>query len=411
LRLPIAFGHGWFDGVRDEVLVMAINGLERIPTPWRLWWQRFRYTTLPLLGFFSSAALTLLLWTRHGEMPHAIGEIEAIRVDVASPLSGMLAPLPQQRWALYETVEPNQVVAQLDDRPLQAELATLASELQRLRKEFDAVAEKLAISEANRKMTYMTDAVRLNIELEQHNLVLLERQSEVAVNRLEAQRRSVYYDCLKPMHDKKIVSDLEFNNARMLRDEASARLAENTKVLGQAESEKKAAEARMQQLPKFLPIEVEKELAPIAAAAQVQEAKIKELEIQIGLLTIRSPIHGMIIAINHWPQTAIRAGDTLLTIASDERRYIVSYVRQEQHVSPKTGMDVDVRKRAAISPTVRSFVERVGPQIEQIPIHLARDPKYPEWGVPVRIAIPKGFVGQPGELFEVTFKTQSKDNG
>src|SRR5208283_3001823 len=112
---------------------------------------------------------------------------------------------------------------------------------------------------------------------------------------------------------------------------------------------------------------------------------------QIGLLTIRSPIRGMIIAINHWPQTAVRAGDPVLTIASDDRRYIVSYVRQEQHVNPKIGMDVDVRKRAAISPTVRSAVECVGPQIEQIPIHLARDPKFPEWGVPVRITLPKDF--------------------
>src|SRR5208337_5004718 len=190
--------------------------------------------------------------------------------------------------------------------------------------------------------------------------------------------------CLKPMHDKRIVSDLELNNARMLRDEALARLAENAKVLGQAETEKKDAQSRLQQLPKFLPADVEKELGPIAAAAQVQEAKIKELEVQIGLLTIRSPIRGMIIAINHWPQTAIRAGDPILTIASDERRYIVSYVRQEQHVDPKVGMDVDVRKRAAISPIVRSVVERVGPQIELIPEHLCRDPKYPEWGLPVR---------------------------
>jgi len=390
---------------------MAAIGMERISTPWRLRWHRFRYTTLPLIGLGAFTLLTLLLWTRQGEMPHAIGEIEAIRVDVASTLSGILMPLPQGPWALYETVEPNQVVAQLDDRPLQAEMATLKQELDRLQKELGAVAAKLAVSEANRGLSYMTDAVRLNVEFEQRSLTALERQSEVAVNRLEAQRRTVYYDCLKPLYDKKIVSELELNNARMLRDEAVARLAENTKVLGQAETEKKAAEARLQQLPKFLPADVEKELAPIAAAALVQEAKIKELDVQIGRLTIRSPIHGMISVIHRWPQSAIRAGDPIVTIASDERRYLVSYVRQEQHVDPKVGMDVDVRKRAAISPTVRTVVERVGPQIEQIPVHLARDPKFPEWGVPVRITLPKDFYGRPGELFEVTFKTRSKDNG
>jgi hypothetical protein len=74
-------------------------------------------------------------------------------------------------------------------------------------------------------------------------------------------------------------------------------------------------------------------------------------------------------------------------------------------------MDVDVRKRAAIGPTVRTVVERVGPQIESIPVHLCRDPRMPEWGVPVRITLPKDFAGRPGELFEITFKTQSGGNG
>ncbi len=393
--------------------MVATNGMERISTPWRLRWHRFRYTTLPLLGLVTFTVLTFLLWTRQGEMPHAIGEIEAIRVEVTSPLSGILVPLPHQEpWALYETVEPNQVLAQLDDKPLQAEMATLVQELDRLRKELDAVAAKLAVSEADRGLTYMTEAVRLRVELEQRSLVVLKRQAEVVVNRLEAQRRTVYYDCLKPLFDKKIISELELNNARMLRDEAVARATEHAKVLAEAETEKTAAETRLHQLPKFLPADIAAELAPIAAAAQVEQAKIREVEVQISRLVIRAPLHfhGMICAINHWPQTAIKAGDSILMLGSDERRYLVSYVRQEQHVDPKVGMDVDVRKRLAIAPTVRSVVEQVGPQVEQIPVHLARDPKFPEWGLPVRIALPKDFPGHPGELFEVTFKTGSKDN-
>jgi hypothetical protein len=114
----------------------------------------------------------------------------------------------------------------------------------------------------------------------------------------------------------------------------------------------------------------------------------------------------MICAIHAWPHSAIRAGDPIVTLASDKGRYLVSYVRQEQHVEPKEDMAVDVRKRLAISPTVRTIVERVGPQVEPIPVHLCRDPKMPEWGRPVRITLPDGFPGRPGELFEVTFKTR-----
>ena len=324
--------------IRDGVLMMAANGMERIPTPWRLWWHRFRYTTLPLIGLGTFAVFTLLLWTRQGEMPHAIGEIEAIRVDVAFAARRDLMPLPELpegRWALYDTVNKDDVLAQLDDRPLQAELDALQQELTRLQKEFDAVAAKLAVSEADRGLTYMSDAVRLRVELEQRSLIALERQADVAVHQIESQRRTVYYDCLKPLYEKKIVSELELNNARFLRDEAAKRLAEDNKLLGEAQAQKKGAESRLEQLPKFMPADIEKELAPIATAAQVQEAKIKEVQVQISLLTIRSPIHGMISQINHWPQSAIRAGDPIITVASDERRYLVSYVRQEQHVDPK----------------------------------------------------------------------------
>ena len=390
--------------------------------------------------------LTLFLWTQQGEMPHALGAIEAIRIDVAAPLGGILKPpLPQgQWWALYDTVEKGQPLALLDNKPLQAEMATLVQELGRLKKEIDAVRARLAVREADRGLTYISEAVRLYVELAQRTLVALERQAEVAVNRIESQRRTVYYNCLKPLYDKKIVSELELNNARYLRDEAVERLAESTKVAGEAETQKKIAKTRLDeaetqnksdkkpldqmmsdekslgqatsddkrldQLPKFLPADIAKELAPITAAVQVQEAKIKQVQAQIDLLTISSPVHGMISAINHWPQTAIKAGDPIVTIASDERRYLVCYVRQEQHVNPEVGMDVDVRKRAVISPTIHTVVERVGAQIELIPEHICRDPKYPEWGVPIRITLPEGFVGRPGELFEVTFKTRSKNN-
>ena len=88
----------------------------------------------------------------------------------------------------------------------------------------------------------------------------------------------------------------------------------------------------------------------------------------------------MICAINRWPQSAIKAGEPIVTVGSDERRYIVCYVRQEQHVDPKEGMDVDVRKRAAIAPTVRTVVERSDRRSSRFPYICARDPKYPRVG-------------------------------
>ena len=342
--------------------------------------------------------------------PQAYGQVEVVRAEVATALSGILTPLPRGAWALYEPVEPEQVLAQLDDRPLRAELAVLQEELARLGKELGAVGEKLAVSEADRSRSYLgetarlvADSIRVRVELQQRRLAVLERQVLVEIDRLEAQRTNTYLECLKPLYEKKMVSEQELNNARSYRDEAAKRLAENVKILGEAQSQQRNAEGRLEGFPKlaaFLAANIEKELAPITAAAEVQRKKIAALEVEIGRLTIRAPMRGVIAAIHHWPGENVRAGDPIVTVAAPQGRYIVSFLRQEQHVVPKVGMPVDVRMRAVIAPPVPSVVEQVGPQIEAIPPHLCRDPRVPEWGLPVRIALPEPFSGRPGELFE-----------
>jgi multidrug resistance efflux pump len=324
-------------------------------------------------------------------------------------LAGILKRLPQSDWKLYEKVKADQVVAQLDDGLLRAEMSALEKDLDRLQKELNAAKTKFAASEADRAQTYLAESVQLRFELEQRRIAALTQQVQVEVDRLEAERTNTYFECIKPLYDKKMISEQELANARLYRDEAAKRLAENLKVAGEAQSQQKEAEERLKKLPDFLPIDVEKQLAPIAASVEVQRTRIGGMEIQIKQLTIHAPISGMICAINHWPGENVPAGEPIMTIASDNGRYLVSFVRQEQHVEPKEGMAVDVRKRAVVSPALQSIVESVGPQIEPIPQHLCRDPKIPEWGLPVRITLPETFSGRPGELFEITFKKALQD--
>ena len=105
----------------------------------------------------------------------------------------------------------------------------------------------------------------------------------------------------------------------------------------------------------------------------------------------------------------MRPGDPILAVAAEKSRYLISYVRQEQRFTPKAGMAVEMRGRTTPGATLRSVAEPRGPQVEAIPPHMCRDPKIPEWGLPVRIALPAGLVSHPGELFEVTFKLRGED--
>ena len=80
--------------------------------------------------------------------------------------------------------------------------------------------------------------------------------------------------------------------------------------------------------------------------------------------------------------------------------------RQERSAQPIVGMGVEVRARSAGSRPRESVVDRVGPQVEPIPVHQRRNPQVPEWGLPVRVLLPDGFEVRPGELIDVTFNAR-----
>jgi hypothetical protein len=96
-----------------------------------------------------------------------------------------------------------------------------------------------------------------------------------------------------------------------------------------------------------------------------------------------------------------------MTVAATQGQYIVSYVRQEQRLKPVVGMKVDVRVRTVPRQTSVSKIDEVGPQVEPVPSHQLRDPRVPEWGLPVRIGIPDGMLLKPGELVDVALKVRS----
>jgi HlyD family secretion protein len=388
-----------------------MNGPKRIPVPWKHRWRRFRYTSLPMFSFLAFAGAAAWLWTHATQMPHAIGEVEAVRFDLSSSAGGVLKTLPMGDWKLLDSVEAGQVIAQLDDRLLRAQIETIRKELVHSQKELDAEAAKLAASEADREESHFAEETRLRMDAEKLRLAVLEQRVVVETDRLEARRTSAFLECIQPLYEKKMISEQELVNARMYRDQAAQRLEEDIKVADEADRQQKAAAERLEQLPAFLPSDAGKMLGSVAAGIEIQEKRIGELEVQIEQLTIRSPIRGKIVSIYRRANENVPAGEPIMTIASDVNRYLVSYIRQEQHVEPKLGMAVDVRKRAAVNSAVESAVESVGPQVEPVPQHLCRDPKIPEWGLPVRIALPKDFPGRPGELFEITFKTNGQGAG
>jgi multidrug resistance efflux pump len=383
---------------------------EPIRTPWKRRWERFRQRVLPLASFLGAAALLAWLWKEQGAPPGGIGEVEAVRVDVVARLDGILVPLSRPPWTLFETVHAGEVVARLDDRPTQAKLETFRAELVRLRKTLEGEQARVTLSEADRKEGHLRDAARLAFELEQHRLSALDRQATIEGDRVVLERRQARVGFLTPLHQRGVVSDLEFSDERLLLEEVVKRLDKNAIALQESQQQQQAAAARLAAFPPLVLAEVKTLLASSQAAIDVQESRIREIQLEIESLESRAPIAGTVAAVLRHPGQGVRAGDPILTIASEQGRYIVSYVPQERVAQPKVGMGVEVRARAFGSRPRESVVERIGAQVELIPQHQRRNPQVPEWGLPVRILLPDGLDVRPGELIDVTFDARRREN-
>jgi len=388
-----------------------MTATQRIPIPWKHKWRRFRYSVMPVLSFVVCVGLTLWLWDRQGQLPNAVGEVEAVRVDVTAGSDGLLAPLPRGTWTLFDQVEKGEVVARLDDRPVHAQAETVRLELERLRKELDAAAAQIELDEAVRRSTHLRNMAQMQWDLARLKLDVLDRRTALEVDRVELMARRARLDFLRSLREKEIVGELELTEEQMLYDQVAKRVAEQEKALSEAQSNLAAAQSNTATLPEPVHADVARLLAPLQAAILAQESRVRELELAVQMLEIRAPISGTICAIHRWPGQHVRTGDPIVTIAAQKGRYIVSYVRQEQRLYVEPGMPVALRLRAPASREIPSSVERVGPQIEPVPPHLLRDPTRPEWGQPVRIVLPPKLPVRPGELIDITFEPWKQSGG
>ena len=385
---------------------MKLFRSNRVPIPYARRLQRIQHSALPVISFLACVFLSLWLWQRQGQMPNAVGEVEAVRIDVASGSDGVLVSLPHGQWTLFDRVEANTVIACLDDRPIRAEMATLMAELARLRGELDATLEQIQIEQSEREQDHQREYRRLAWQAQKHRLDVLDRRTIIEADRVDEQRLERKIAFLEPLQEKGMVSDMEITDLRLQRDEVRKRIEENEQALAESKQQREATAAALSDFADIRMTSIDKLLRPLEAAITVGERRLDELEVSIDGLEIRSPISGTICAIHKWPGQNLQAGDPVLTVASEHGRYIVSYVRQEQRMRPAVKMPVKLRPHGSRDLLVSAVVERVGPQVELVPPHHRRDAAIPEWGQPVFILPPEKFTLRPGELIDITFNTQ-----
>lgn len=383
-------------------------GSDRIAIPWSHRWRWLRIQALPLIAFAVCAVVTVRLWKSQSGTARAVGEVYAVRVDLVSRLDGLLTDVPYRRLQLFERVQRGDVVLRLDDQAIKATLATLGKSLDEAKGQLLKAQEQIRIDEAADAVRRLGEARRRAVRVEQVRLAMLETRTALETDKVELQRLNEQAAAIKEAFDKGAINRLEYTNAQLQRDRIAQRITSNEKVLAESEEQLTRATDLMKEFTPEQAIQVANLLAPVRSAIEVQEAKIRELEVQVKSLEIRSPIDGTVVAIAHWPGQPIKAGESIATVATEQSHVIVSYIRQQQRMRPAVGTIVEIRSRSNPTDAIGGKVDRIGPQVEAIPPHQLRDPRVAEWGLPVLIELKGQHNLRPGELVDLKFNADAE---
>jgi multidrug resistance efflux pump len=372
-----------------------------VRTPWNQRVDDFKRRSLPLIVWSAAVlAVVFLLSTRVQEFEY-IGLAEALQYEVSSSSTGTLDHVLVD---LYDDVEPGDVVAKLDDRALAASIETSSAAVRQLRAEFEATSAQVLSRKNLDQASWTADLRRFQIDEESRRLQILDLRARINSDEIELERQSLAVARMQPLVESGVISQNEFDNAKLSRDSLRKLVDENNILLAQGESEYQTARARRLEFERELPSIPGHDslLAPLREAITVESNRLAEIEIARRGLTLRSPVRGKVSQVLCRRGQSVVPGEPILMISEGRVSQIVAYLGEvESEVRVDT--PVLVSSRLGGDGAAESVVTNVSPSIEMLPQRLWRDPRFPDYGRPVMIATVPGLELIPGEVVDIRF--------
>jgi len=353
--------------------------LSPIPTPASQLWPQLRLQYLPVVIYFAGLVGAYLLWTHWVAPPTLVGEAEAVRTELRAAQSGMLADLNVE---LLQPVKAGQRIGRVivnDPKVLEASLAVIRAETEVLRTTTDMNFERLRLDWMSKRV----EQVSLQSELQ---------QAEATLARTTA------------LHRIKLVTDEEYDQARLSRDGISARLKAQSELISRIE-------------PALQPTDVGSNRTMPSAAVEGLRAAIKQkdeqlrlIEAQLNPLPLIAPIDGVVTQLFRRSGEVISGAEPILQISAVRSERIIGFLRQPLPVEPKPGMEVEIRTRTLQRQMAMATIAQVGLQLEPITPTLLAAMRLPittvptDFGLRIHVTVPAELGIRPGEYVDLILK-------
>jgi len=360
--------------------------------------EDMKHRLLPGVVWCVCAAIALTMLVGRVRRLEYVGVASAPIYEISSSAPATVASITV---GLYDHVVAGEVVAVLDDTQVQAAIETAKANVRRLAAELDAA--KAGLGGAAGPGALASDMRRFAIDEDRRRLEALALKVTVETDRVEMDRRHIAVQRAEKLRAAKLISEEDYDDARLSYEEIKKQNEENERLLHETEETLRRTQARREDYERAGGAGSEPVVfRPFREAINVEIQRLKEIEVRQRDLVLMSPVDGRVSRIRAGRGQSMVAGEPILLIEEEAVHEIVAYLREGsvRPVAPNTKVRVQSPRSGTIADSV---VVAVGPGLEVLPQRLWKNPQVQEYGLGVTIAASPDMRLTPGELVSIRF--------
>lgn len=371
---------------------------------------RLRLHFFPVVVWFCALICVVFLFSRRSQRFEVIGITQGQVSQLATNSPGRIVSINVRQ---FDSVTEGQTLAVvntvLDNEQirieLQAQLETVLAEIEHLTAQLVPTQDSLLADEYDRENNRISDSRRFSIDVENARLEILGLKALIETDRISLEELALEVKISQELVDQQVVTTYDLEKSKAPYNTLSKKIAENEKLLVQAESALEEAEKRQEEYLQFQPHNpsIEGALEVIRAAIRVQEKRMDEVLERLESLDLReavelkAPFDGIVSQVIRQPSEAVLAGEAILVVTDSEPENIIAYTSEELINLIEEGSPVELIKISEPAKIARSKVVYIGPTVEQLPVRLWQNANVPQWGRPFLIEAPLGMDLTVGE--------------
>jgi len=377
------------------------GGDAAIPVPREQRRDEFRTRRLPVVVWGVAVLILLASFVGRSLGHRHVAIAQAREFELSVPRDGVLTSVAVD---LLDRVEPGTVIASLGDPELEHLLAVSQATVGQLRDEIEAAREAHRAEQSRTRSEWETDRRRFQMDAENRRLEGWALRVDVESRRVEEEQQALEVRRAKSLLDAGLLSEAEYESARLLHQEMRQRLSETEALLARTEEELRSSEDRRVEYERAAPTLAGEEpmVKPFQAAVEVELRRLADLQHQRDALVLRSPVAGQVTQLLCREGQAVVAGEPIAIVTERTVQEVVAYLMEQDAARIAVSTPVAVTDRDS-GTTGESLVVRVADSVQPLPERLWRDPRVPIYGRAVVIAPVPAMDLVPGELLDVRF--------